>query len=57
MKDFMIGALLGGTAGAAAALLLTPMSGTKMRETVMTVTTHRKKSPNRRTLAKKRQNG
>ena len=31
-KDFMLGALLGGTAGAAAALLLTPVSGTKLRE-------------------------
>lgn len=33
-KDFMLGALLGGTAGAAAALLLTPVSGPKLRQKV-----------------------
>lgn len=31
-KDFMLGALLGGTVGTAAALLLTPVSGNQLRQ-------------------------
>lgn len=33
-KEFMLGALLGGTVGTAAALLLTPVSGNQLRHKV-----------------------